>query len=58
MGKSDRAFSFGLFVLLAGLGVPLAPWLTPALALVLLLLVATIVQRARRALTETPRPAS
>jgi CDP-diacylglycerol--glycerol-3-phosphate 3-phosphatidyltransferase len=33
MGKSDRAFVFGLFALLAGLRVPLAPWLTPALAL-------------------------
>lgn len=55
MGKSDRAFVFGLFALLAGLRVPLAPWLTPALGLVLLLLVLTVLNRARRALAETPR---
>jgi CDP-diacylglycerol--glycerol-3-phosphate 3-phosphatidyltransferase len=58
MGKSDRAFAFGLFALLAGLGVPLAPWLTPALGLVLFLLVVTIVNRARRALAEPPHPPS
>jgi CDP-diacylglycerol--glycerol-3-phosphate 3-phosphatidyltransferase len=56
MGKSDRAFAFGLFALLAGLGVPLAPWLTPALGLVLFLLVVTIVHRARRALAAPAHP--
>ena len=56
MGKSDRAFVFGLFALLAGLRVPLSPWLTPALALILVLLVLTVVNRARRALADTPRP--
>jgi CDP-diacylglycerol--glycerol-3-phosphate 3-phosphatidyltransferase len=55
MGKSDRAFAFGLFALLAGLRVPLAPWLTPALGLILLLLTLTIFNRARRALAESPR---
>jgi CDP-diacylglycerol--glycerol-3-phosphate 3-phosphatidyltransferase len=55
MGKSDRAFVFGLFALLAGLRVPLAPWLTPALWLILFLLTLTIINRARRALAETPR---
>ncbi len=55
MGKSDRAFVFGLVALLAGLRVPLAPWLTPALALILVLLAVTIVNRARRALAEPPR---
>jgi CDP-diacylglycerol--glycerol-3-phosphate 3-phosphatidyltransferase len=53
MGKSDRAFVFGLFALLAGLNVPLAPWLNPLLTLMLILLVATIVNRANRALTES-----
>ncbi|MCX6955150.1 MAG: CDP-alcohol phosphatidyltransferase family protein [Verrucomicrobia bacterium] len=57
MGKSDRAFVFGLLALLAGLRVPLAPWLTPALGLVVVLLVVTVVNRARRALAEPPRPA-
>jgi CDP-diacylglycerol--glycerol-3-phosphate 3-phosphatidyltransferase len=54
MGKSDRAFVFGLIALLAGLGVPLSPWLTPALFLILVLLAITIVNRARRALAESP----
>lgn len=56
MGKSDRAFVFGLFALLAGLRIPLTPWLTPALALILVLLAFTIINRARRALADTPRP--
>ena len=34
MGKSDRAFAFGLLALLAGLGVPMAPWVNYALALI------------------------
>ena len=54
MGKSDRAFCFGLVALLAGLGVPLTPWLTPALALIIILLVVTVLHRARRALAESP----
>lgn len=56
MGKSDRAFVFGLFAFLAGLRIPLAAWLTPALALILVLLAFTIINRARRALADTPRP--
>ena len=55
MGKSDRAFVFGLFALLAGLRVPLSPWLSPALGLIVLLLACTIVNRARLALAESPR---
>jgi CDP-diacylglycerol--glycerol-3-phosphate 3-phosphatidyltransferase len=54
MGKSDRAFCFGLLALLAGLGVPLTPWLTPALVLIFILLVVTVLHRARRALAESP----
>ena len=54
MGKSDRAFVFGLFALLAGLRVPLAPWLTPTLIVILVLLCVTILNRARRALAGSP----
>lgn len=54
MGKSDRAFVFGLLALLAGLGVTMEPWLTWVLAAVCALLVWTIVNRARRALAEKP----
>lgn len=54
MGKSDRAFWFGLMALLAGLGVPLQPALPFALAVVAALLGLTIVNRARRALAEVP----
>ncbi len=52
LGKSDRAFLFGLIGLLAGLGVPLHPWINPVLALAALLLAVTIVNRARHALAE------
>ncbi len=52
MGKSDRAFWFGLLGLLGGLGVPLEPWLTWALAVILLLLALTIVNRVSRGLAE------
>ncbi len=52
MGKSDRAFVFGLLAIALGLGLPPAPWLAwvfPALALLLAL---TIVNRVRRGLAE------
>ena len=52
MGKSDRAFAFGLLALLLGLGVPPNPWLDYVLVLIGALLVLTIVCRARRALAE------
>ncbi len=55
MGKSDRAFVFGLASLLVGLGVPASRWLTFALWLVAALLVLTIFNRARRALAQ-PAP--
>ncbi len=54
MGKSDRAFVFGLLALLLGLGVPARPWLDYVLILIGALLVLTIVRRARRALAEIP----
>jgi len=52
MGKSDRAFVFGLLALLLGLGVPAGAWLTCILAAIVALLVLTILNRARRALAE------
>jgi CDP-diacylglycerol--glycerol-3-phosphate 3-phosphatidyltransferase len=52
MGKSDRAVVFGVVGLLLGLGVPTGRWLHVALAVVLLLLIVTVVNRARRALAE------
>ena len=56
MGKSDRAFVFGVLALLAGLGYATHARFTIALVLTNLLLVVTIFNRARRALAETPRP--
>jgi CDP-diacylglycerol--glycerol-3-phosphate 3-phosphatidyltransferase len=54
MGKSDRAFLFGLFALLLGLGVSPGRWQAIALSAVLTLLVVTILNRARRALAQPP----
>lgn len=54
MGKSDRAFVFGLLALLLGLGVPTGDWLRYAQIVVGALLVVTILRRARRALAEAP----
>ena len=53
MGKSDRAFVFGLLALLLGLGVPAGNWLLYVQILLIVLLTLTIVNRARRALAET-----
>jgi CDP-diacylglycerol--glycerol-3-phosphate 3-phosphatidyltransferase len=55
MGKSDRAFCFGLIALLLGLGVPGAHWVNYGLGVIACLLAWTIVNRARRALAEAPR---
>jgi CDP-diacylglycerol--glycerol-3-phosphate 3-phosphatidyltransferase len=52
MGKSDRAFVFGLVALLLALGVPAGRWLLAAQIAILLLLVLTVWNRARRALDE------
>jgi CDP-diacylglycerol---glycerol-3-phosphate 3-phosphatidyltransferase len=57
MGKSDRAFVFGLLGLLLGLGAPLEALLRYLMIIVLVLLVLTIFNRARRALAEI-RPAA
>ena len=56
MGKSDRAFVFGLLALLLGLGVPTGSWLFYVQLLLIALLSLTIINRARRALqSETSR---
>jgi CDP-diacylglycerol--glycerol-3-phosphate 3-phosphatidyltransferase len=52
MGKSDRAFAFALLALLLGVGVPAGWWVNALLALLVVLLVVTIVNRARAALRE------
>lgn len=52
MGKSDRAFVFGLLGLLFGLGVEPARWSDGVMMATVVLLVLTIVNRARRALAE------
>ena len=52
LGKSDRAFAFGLLALLAGLRVPIGRWLPPVLAILLLLAAATVWNRASMALRE------
>lgn len=58
MGKSDRAFVFGLLALLIGLGVPTGGWLLPAQGLLVALLIVTVVNRARRALAQPLPPSS
>ena len=52
MGKSDRAFVFGTIGLALGLGFAPAGWLTPVLLFILVLLLVTTVNRARRGLQE------
>ncbi len=50
MGKSDRAFVFGALALALGLGLPLGPWISWLLAMLVFLLMMTIGNRMRRAL--------
>lgn len=52
LGKSDRAFAFGLLALLLALGLPGGDWLTVYLSLLAVLAVLTVINRARRALRE------
>ena len=57
LGKSDRAFLFGLLGLLGGLGVAFGRWTDLVLAVACLLLVITILNRSRKALAEVaPAP--
>ncbi|MDP3840844.1 MAG: CDP-alcohol phosphatidyltransferase family protein, partial [Methylococcales bacterium] len=52
MGKSDRAFVFGALALALGAGVSVGQWLNGVFAVVLVLTVWTVVNRARHALAE------
>ena len=52
MGKSDRAFVFGLLALLLGIGVNLQSWANIALTVVAALTALTIFNRSSRALQE------
>lgn len=52
MGKSDRAFLFGLLGLLLAMGVGPGPWLDWACYFVVALLALTILNRARKAIRE------
>jgi CDP-diacylglycerol---glycerol-3-phosphate 3-phosphatidyltransferase len=52
MGKSDRAFAFGLIALLLGFGVEGGTWVTASLSVMLLLSLFTVYNRARLALRE------
>ena len=55
MGKSDRAAVFGILGFVIGLGVPLGAWINWVMIAVTLLGVVTLLNRARRALAETPK---
>jgi CDP-diacylglycerol--glycerol-3-phosphate 3-phosphatidyltransferase len=57
MGKSDRAFVLGLLALLIGLGVEPGTWLIGVEVALVVLLLATVWNRAARALAESPPPA-
>lgn len=50
MGKSDRAFLFGLMGLLIGCGIQTGFWISYVLYVIILLLTLTVINRARRAL--------
>ena len=50
MGKSDRAFVFGILALLLALGIPTGRWLLFVFGAVLALLALTVANRIRRAL--------
>ncbi len=56
MGKSDRAFAFGLLAVLLGLGLDPGAWANVGLLFVAMLVVMTIVNRARGALDESAEP--
>jgi CDP-diacylglycerol--glycerol-3-phosphate 3-phosphatidyltransferase len=52
LGKSDRAFAFGLLAVLIGIGIAPGLWSTLYLAALLLLSALTMLNRARRAIAE------
>ena len=55
MGKSDRAFTFGLLAAVLGSGIEPGAWANACLALVAALTAATVLNRARAALAELNR---
>ena len=52
MGKSDRAFGFGLLAVLLGLGLEPGAWANAAIGFMALLTAATVLNRGRAALAE------
>jgi CDP-diacylglycerol--glycerol-3-phosphate 3-phosphatidyltransferase len=52
VGKSDRAFIFGLLAFLLGVGIGIGPWIEVLLVLAIALSAGTVFNRARRALGE------
>jgi CDP-diacylglycerol--glycerol-3-phosphate 3-phosphatidyltransferase len=55
MGKSDRAFAFGLIAFLMGIGLPIAPWLSFAIGAIALLAGWTVINRVRAGLAQAKR---
>jgi CDP-diacylglycerol--glycerol-3-phosphate 3-phosphatidyltransferase len=55
MGKSDRAFAFGLLAFLMGIGLPVDPYLSYAVGAVGLLAAWTVVNRVRAGLAQARR---
>jgi CDP-diacylglycerol--glycerol-3-phosphate 3-phosphatidyltransferase len=55
MGKSDRAFAFGLLGFLLGIGLPVDPYLSYAIGAVGLLAAWTVVNRVRAGLAQARR---
>lgn len=55
MGKSDRALVLGIIGLLLGLDISVGVWIDWGMAIVALLGIATIFNRARQALAEAPQ---
>jgi CDP-diacylglycerol--glycerol-3-phosphate 3-phosphatidyltransferase len=56
LGKSDRAFAFGLLGFLIGIGIAPGIWTAVYLAVLLVLAALTIVNRARTIIAEARRP--
>lgn len=56
MGKSDRAFGFGLIAMLLGLGLEAGGWANACLGIIAILTATTILNRARAALGELEQP--
>jgi len=55
MGKSDRAFAFGLIAFLLGIGLPVAPYLSYAIGAVAVLAALTVVNRVRAGLAQAKK---